>query len=101
MSNTTTPTFTTGDRLRKAREFAGVSVHDMAEALGVTRNTVTNYEHERTAIPVNALVAYGRTTGVSVAWLIEGDDLDLRSRCFSLDMAAPHDDQQLRFLLAA
>jgi transcriptional regulator with XRE-family HTH domain len=83
MTQTTTPNFTLGDRLRKAREYADVSSAAMAEALNVSRNTVTNYEHERTPITVAALVVYADVTGVPVSWLIGGDDPDLRSRCFS------------------
>lgn len=36
--------FTVHDRLRKAREFAGLSQDQLAEAIGVDRGTISNYE---------------------------------------------------------
>ena len=36
---------TIADRLRKAREIAGIGVAEMAMAVGKGRNTITNYEH--------------------------------------------------------
>lgn len=35
--------------LRAARVNAGLSISDVAKALGVSKNTVINYEHGRTA----------------------------------------------------
>ena len=84
--STITPTWTTGDRLRKARELAGISSIEMAEHLGVSRNTVTNYEHDNTRPPLMAIRAYAAETGVPIEWLIGEDDADLRNRCFSTDV---------------
>ena len=78
--DTTTPTWTTGDRLRKARESASISVTEMAVLLGVTRNTVTNYEHDRTNISASAAATYSEATSAPVGWLL-GLEADLRSRC--------------------
>lgn len=39
------PEWTTGDRLRKARELTGLERSEFARELGISRNTVTNYEH--------------------------------------------------------
>lgn len=69
--NTTTgrrPRWTVEDRLRKAREVAGLSVNDCAARLGVHRNTVTNWEHATAhsrQIPRWVLLAYSAETGVS------------------------------------
>ena len=43
------PTFTLGDRLRKAREVAGLSIDDMADELGTSTKTVYSYEGDKGA----------------------------------------------------
>lgn len=71
------PAFTIGDRLRKARTLLGsdMDVAAFAELIGVSRNTVTNYELERTTPdrmkPV-VLSAWALATGVDVGWLRTG-----------------------------
>ena len=42
------PTWTLGDCLRKARTEAHVSTEGLAAELGVSRNTITNYETGKT-----------------------------------------------------
>ena len=65
----TLPTFTIADRMRKARQHAGLSVEVMAAELGISRNTVTNYESGR-SVPTDArLNLWSRVTGVPVDWL--------------------------------
>lgn len=72
------PAFTIGDRLRKARTTLGpdVDVKAFSELLGVGKNTVTNYELERTA-PENmkpiVLRQWAMATGVDLGWLVNGD----------------------------
>ena len=78
--DTITPTWTTGDRLRKARESADLSVTEMAVLLDVTRNTVTNYEHDRTHISATGAAIYAEATNASIGWLL-GLEAGLRSRC--------------------
>lgn len=78
----TLPTWTIGDRLRKAREHAGISVQEMADRLGVGRTTISNYEHDRTGkrgVPRMAVMLYASQCGVPVAW-IEGGEADPLSR---------------------
>jgi transcriptional regulator with XRE-family HTH domain len=91
MSNTARiPEWTTGDRLRKAREDAGIGVAEMALQLGVSRNMVTNYEHDRNDVSVQKLVAWATVTNTDITWLIglsTEDEADVRSRCF-LEYAA-------------
>jgi transcriptional regulator with XRE-family HTH domain len=68
------PQFTLGDRLAKARETAGISVQDMADRLGVSRTTVSNYEHERTEPNRATLRAWEAETRVPMWWLVNGGD---------------------------
>jgi HTH-type transcriptional regulator, cell division transcriptional repressor len=67
------PVFTLGDRLTKAREIAGLSQLDMANALALSRNTVINYENGHTAPTKRKLAAWAAVTGVRVEWL-SGED---------------------------
>lgn len=69
----TVPEWTLGDRLRKARTWAGLTTEELAEDLDVTSRTVTNYEtdHTRPRRPVVALWAL--RTGVAFEWLDGGD----------------------------
>ena len=67
------PQFTVGDRLRKARELTGLEQGPFAEQIGVSRNTVGNYEsgHTTRVKPI-VLKAWSLRTGVPVEWLETG-----------------------------
>lgn len=61
-----------GDRLRKAREDAGLSQAELAEQIGISRNTVGNAElGERTPLNVT-LRAWAAVTAVPLEWLETG-----------------------------
>lgn len=67
------PEWTTGDRLRKARELTGLDQSDFAERIGVARNTVHAYEHGATRRPRRiVLMAWADATGVDYEWLRTG-----------------------------
>jgi transcriptional regulator with XRE-family HTH domain len=70
------PEWRIGHRLARAREEAGLSVDQMAEALGVVRHTITNYERHdggKRGIPRSVVIAYHVQTGVDLAWLETGE----------------------------
>lgn len=82
------PTWTLGDRLRKARLAADVSASDMADLLGVHRNSISAYENDRTEPKVHSIVQWSNATGIPLDWLLKGEVHceecnALRSRCFS------------------
>lgn len=57
--------FTRADRLEKSLSYANVSHQDMADALGVSRQTIGNYTSGRTTrIPKLALKEWALRTGV-------------------------------------
>lgn len=64
------PQWSTGDRLRKARRDSGIGSQEMAARLGVARNTVTNYEADRTVIGADHLVTWCAATGCSADWIL-------------------------------
>jgi transcriptional regulator with XRE-family HTH domain len=66
------PEFHLGDRLAKALEVAGVSNQEMADYLGVSRNTVGNYIHMRTPVTTGTLRLWALRTGVRMEWLQTG-----------------------------
>jgi transcriptional regulator with XRE-family HTH domain len=67
------PEWTLGDRLRKAREVAGIRQDEIAERLGVSPATISNWEtgtrHARGG-EINMVGRWARETRVSEAWLL-------------------------------
>lgn len=71
----TVPTFTTGDRLRKAREHAHLTQRQLAERIGVDKNTVSNYEADRTKRRQRVTMRqWAAETGVPLTWIADGTD---------------------------
>lgn len=67
------PTWTVGDRLRKARELTGLDAVEFADAIGVHRDTVANYEKGNTSRPRRVVLnAWAARTGVDYEWLMTG-----------------------------
>jgi transcriptional regulator with XRE-family HTH domain len=64
--------WTVGDRLRQARCFAGLTLHEMGEHLGVSNTVVSGYEQEAMPIPASVIITYAEVTGVGVGWLRTG-----------------------------
>lgn len=60
------------DRLAKSLRVAGVSVQELAEYLGVNRNTVGNYLSGRTRPSRSILIAWALRCGVPIQWLEHG-----------------------------
>lgn len=67
------PTWTQGERLRKARETAGYEQGEFAELIGVSRGTVSNYERDNGTAKKIVLRAWSMATGVPLAWLETGE----------------------------
>ena len=59
-------------RLRIAREFAGLEQSELAEEIGVSRNSVVNYEKGRTTPRKIVINAWAWRCGVSVDWINTG-----------------------------
>lgn len=76
------PFFTLGDRMRKAMQVAGVSNQDMADYLGVSRNTISNLIHDKVPAKRQTIMLWALRTGVALSWLESGtmaeyEDMDL------------------------
>jgi hypothetical protein len=70
---TRVPQFSQGDRMRKALESNGYSVQEAADYFGVGRNTISNYIHGRTPVPLGTLRLWSMWTSVPLEWLQTGD----------------------------
>lgn len=67
------PTWTVGDRLGKALRHADISVAEMAEYLGLSRNSVGAYINDRQAPKRQTLLLWAMKTGASLEWLETGE----------------------------
>lgn len=72
----TVPQWTIADRLRKARAVARMSQTDLANALGVARATVANWESERTSPARGRLMDAAAATNTPPTWLMDAPEVD-------------------------
>jgi transcriptional regulator with XRE-family HTH domain len=68
------PPWTVGDRMRKARIYAGMTTDEMAADIGRTRHTISNYERDVTKAPLLVLRLYALRTQVPLDWLQNGTE---------------------------
>lgn len=69
---TVVPRWTVGDRLNKALHHAGISVGEMSEYLGLSRNSVSAYINDRQAPKRQTLLLWAMRTGVAMEWIETG-----------------------------
>jgi transcriptional regulator with XRE-family HTH domain len=70
----TIPEWTRGDRLRKSLESAGMSVQEMADALGVSRTSISSWIHERNRPNRPSVMLWAMRTGVPLHWIETGHE---------------------------
>lgn len=63
------PEWDTADRMRKALREADIGVQEIADYLGVSRNTVSTWINGRIAPSTQTLRLWSLRCGVSYAWL--------------------------------
>lgn len=64
---------TFGDRLARAREFAGMSQAQLARRLGVKVATIGNWESDRSEPRANRLQMLSGLLNVTIGWLMTGE----------------------------
>ena len=69
----TVPQWTLADRLRKARENAGMDQQQLSDRIGMGRTTISNYESGVTAPKRPILLSWSMATGVPLIWLETGN----------------------------
>jgi transcriptional regulator with XRE-family HTH domain len=70
---TTVPTVELHHRMAIAMEFASVTRSEMAEYLGVSGNTISNYTKGHTAVPTSVQRLWALRCGVPYQWLVTGE----------------------------
>lgn len=68
------PEWDVADRMRKALRVSGVGVQEMADYLGVARNTVSTWINGKIDPSVQTLRLWALRTGVPFEWLQTGED---------------------------
>ena len=66
-----------GRNLRRVRKFVGISSSDLAESVGVHRNTIANYESGKTTPPSSVLVRLASELGITVTEIVSPDPVQL------------------------
>lgn len=72
------PEWTLGDRMKKAREHAGLSQGELAARIGISMSSVSRYEVDKTAPGRPVLLSWALCTGVSLEWLLGGGEIIVR-----------------------
>ncbi|MBO1770470.1 helix-turn-helix domain-containing protein [Agrococcus sp. TF02-05] len=67
------PTWSVADRLRKAREYAGLEQTELARFTALSRATISAAENGRTHLRSSSLRLWAISTGVSLEWLETGE----------------------------
>ena len=62
-----------GVKIKTARQDAGFSQEQVAEALGVSRQTISNWENEKTYPDIVSVVKMSDLYGVSLDYLLKGE----------------------------
>lgn len=81
------PEWTLTDRLRKAREHAGLTQCQLADAIGVTAATVSRAERGD-GISHRTLIQWAQVTGVDLAWITAGSQFACTTCTPGQDVAA-------------
>ena len=63
------PEWTLGDRMGKALDHAGIGMQEMADYLGVSRTSVSNWIHGRIPPNQRTLLLWSMRTGVDLDWI--------------------------------
>lgn len=63
-----------GQRVRDLRRDRNMTQGDVAQALGVTRPTVTTWEAGKSKPHIDTLEQLAKVLGTTSAWLLNGDD---------------------------
>lgn len=71
-ADTQIPELTLGWRLRMAMERSGVDQREWASYLGVNRNTITRWTHDKGPVARGYLIAISLRSGVPVEWIETG-----------------------------
>jgi len=84
------------NRLRSAREMAGLSQGQAAKKLGMHRPTISEIEAGRRNVKSDELVEFSRLYGVEISWITEGkvneDNIDESILAAARELSAMKDE---------
>lgn len=83
---------TQGTRLKKIRQELNLSQEDMGNALGFSRQYLSNLENDRDILNNEKLVKLFQTYNVSIDWLLSGNGNMFRD-------SAPQPNEELRKII--
>jgi transcriptional regulator with XRE-family HTH domain len=63
---------TLGRRIVQARSYALLKQRQVEDALGISRRTLSSWEHDKTSPSVQQLIALARVTGFPATWFVDG-----------------------------
>jgi transcriptional regulator with XRE-family HTH domain len=78
-------------RIVQARAYSRLTQSDVCEALGITRRTLSSWEHARTSPTVEQLLVFAQVTGFPATWFVEGLEPAMRVDEFGWLYARPPD----------
>lgn len=64
---------TISERIREARHNAGLTIHQVAEKLGVTPSAIAQYESGRSGLQLERAIKLAEILNVSLQWLVSGE----------------------------
>ena len=85
------------NRIRDLREDRDLRQIDVANAVGIDQQTISNYETERTRPDSEALIRLAAYFGVSIDYLVGRTDTETLNRA-ALDQALEHIEAELAAL---
>ena len=80
------PDWTLGDKLRKARESAGLEMQELAAEIDIHRQSVARYERGEAKPKRHVLLAWSSVTGVNLEWLSGSDSTYVEQSKRSTDL---------------
>jgi transcriptional regulator with XRE-family HTH domain len=91
-----------GERLRKARKAAKIKGDDLGEKVGVSKSTISHWEHDRYEPSLEQLVALCSQLRVSADWLIGREQPELSAEALheakAFEDLRPEDKRKWRAL---
>jgi transcriptional regulator with XRE-family HTH domain len=72
------PADSVGERIKQVRGYARMTGAALGAAVGVSRETVSSWENDRTSPTATELLRIARTTGFPAGWFLDGlDEIDV------------------------
>lgn len=91
-----------GEKLRKAREFLGLTQEQVASTLNMTRNIIVNIENNKRSIKSDELYKFSKLYGISMEEIVSDEEeikMDYSLFARSLDSLSEKDRNEILNLI--